>query len=298
EPECCRRDVEKDEVGDRTMEHAVDGIAGSPSDDQAKRCGGQPRGRPREPDQQQEHCRDLDREQHPLPQWSILLEQAIADALVPGHNQVEKRREPHRRAGGQVKDVKEPELRGLVEGGAYDCHKQAKTRQRSHHGLQPTLTYTAALLRAAFHSRSALASRGVTSGKPGSEPTLGRIFHERSQRLPSARRTSTATPATSSSRKAPGGPSVSTRVAAEVIETSARSTSTTASNSAGLLTWIIGSASSGAPMRLAARSISSAPVTTRRTMRTLRHFSASASSRPAAGISGNCSRCTEASGDG
>ena len=38
---------------------------------------------------------------------------------------------------------------------------------------------------------------------------------------------------------------------------------------------------------LCARSISSAPVTTRRTRRTLRHFSASASSRQDAGISGN-----------
>ncbi len=47
-----------------------------------------------------------------------------------------------------------------------------------------------------------------------------------------------------------------------------------------------------------ARAISSAPVTTRRTVRTLRHFSASASSRQAAGTSGNVSRCTEPSADG
>ncbi len=46
-------------------------------------------------------------------------------------------------------------------------------------------------------------------------------------------------------------------------------------------------------MRLPARSISIAPVTTRRTWRTLRHFSASASLRQAAGMSGNSSRCTE-----
>ena len=48
-------------------------------------------------------------------------------------------------------------------------------------------------------------------------------------------------------------------------------------------------------MRFPARSISSAPVTTRRTLRTLRHFSASASSRQDAGSSGNNSRCTEPS---
>ena len=48
-------------------------------------------------------------------------------------------------------------------------------------------------------------------------------------------------------------------------------------------------------MRFPARSISSAPVITRRTLRTLRHFSASASSRQAAGTCGNSSRCTEPS---
>ena len=45
----------------------------------------------------------------------------------------------------------------------------------------------------------------------------------------------------------------------------------------------MGAASSEEPMRLCARSISSAPVTTRRTVRTLRHFSASASLRHSAG---------------
>ena len=57
----------------------------------------------------------------------------------------------------------------------------------------------------------------------------------------------------------------------------------------------MGAASSEAPMRLAARSTSSAPVTTRRTRRTLRHFSASLSSRQVFGTSGNSSRCTEPS---
>ena len=47
-------------------------------------------------------------------------------------------------------------------------------------------------------------------------------------------------------------------------------------------------------MRFAARSTSSAPVTTRRRLRSLRHFSASASSRQDAGTSGNDSRCTDA----
>ena len=46
-------------------------------------------------------------------------------------------------------------------------------------------------------------------------------------------------------------------------------------------------------MRFSRRSTSSAPVTTLRTARIFRHFSASASSRHSAGTSGNCSRWTE-----
>src|SRR5205807_2405979 len=69
----------------------------------------------------------------------------------------------------------------------------------------PPSGYSAAL-RTASHSRSAWASRGETSGYSGSEPTLGRIFQERAHFLPSARRGSTATPGTSSSRKASLGP--------------------------------------------------------------------------------------------
>src|ERR1700751_4878053 len=46
-------------------------------------------------------------------------------------------------------------------------------------------------------------------------------------------------------------------------------------------------------MRLAARSISSAPVTTRRTARIVSHFAASASSRKSARPSGKVSKCTD-----
>src|SRR5262249_61080122 len=90
-----------------------------------------------------------------------------------------------------------------------------------------------AALRIVSHSRSAWASRGETSGWAGSEPTLGRIFHERAHFLPCASRTSTATPLTSSSRNASGGPSPSTSVAAEVIAISARSMSRSAANRSG-----------------------------------------------------------------
>src|SRR5262249_36373698 len=155
-----------------------------------------------------------------------------------------------------------------------------------------------AALRMASHSRSAWASRGETSGYSGSAPTVGRIFQERAHFLPSARRGSTATPGTSSSRKACFGPSPATRLAALVIATSARSTPSSAEKSSRSATWITGAASNEEPMRFCARSVSSAPVTTRRTSRTLRHFSASASLRHCVGTGGKLSRCTEPSGEG
>src|SRR6266851_478956 len=54
----------------------------------------------------------------------------------------------------------------------------------------------------AFHSRSACASRGETSGYSGSSPTVGRIFHDRAHLVPTAFSTTTATPGTSFSRNA------------------------------------------------------------------------------------------------
>src|SRR6266704_5345549 len=44
----------------------------------------------------------------------------------------------------------------------------------------------------AFHSRSACASRGDTSGYSGSSPTVGRIFHDRAHLVPTAFSTTTA----------------------------------------------------------------------------------------------------------
>ena len=52
------------------------------------------------------------------------------------------------------------------------------------------------------------------------------------------------------------------------------------------------------PMRLAARSISSAPVTTRRILRTVRHFAASASSLQSAAIGGKTCMCTDPCSEG
>src|SRR4029077_7860278 len=77
----------------------------------------------------------------------------------------------------------------------------------------------------AFHSRSACASRGETSGYSGSSPTVGRIFHDRAHLMPTAFSTMTATPGTSFSRNASDGASSLVTIAFEVMQTSARSTS-------------------------------------------------------------------------
>src|SRR5882757_2250273 len=77
----------------------------------------------------------------------------------------------------------------------------------------------------AFHSRSACASRGETSGYSASSPTSGRIFHDRAHLVPTAFSTTTATPGTSPSVNAPAGATSLVTIAFEVMQTSARSTS-------------------------------------------------------------------------
>src|SRR5205823_3446850 len=83
--------------------------------------------------------------------------------------------------------------------------------------------YTA--IPSAFHSRSAWASRGDTSGYSGSSPTVGRIFQERAHLVPTAFSITTATPGTSFNRNAADGGSSLVTIAFEVMKTSARSTS-------------------------------------------------------------------------
>src|SRR5467141_3845460 len=87
----------------------------------------------------------------------------------------------------------------------------------------------------AFHSRSAWASRGDTSGYSASSPTVGRIFQERAHLVPTAFSTTTATPGTSFNRNAPGGGSSLVTIAFEVMKTSARSTS----NSVSKIFWSV-----------------------------------------------------------
>src|ERR1700758_4203144 len=61
---------------------------------------------------------------------------------------------------------------------------------------------------------------------------------------------------------------------------------------------MIGEASSDEPMVFAARSSSSAPVTTRRTLRIVSHFAASLSSRNSVRLNGKVNRCTDGQSPG
>ncbi len=69
-------------------------------------------------------------------------------------------------------------------------------------------------------------------------------------------------------------------------------------SSSGSAMVTIGAASSEEPITLFLRSISSAPVTTRRTARTFSHLAISLSSRHSAGRSGNSRRCTDSPAPG
>src|ERR1700683_4593713 len=119
---------------------------------------------------------------------------------------------------GDVEHVEQPELRCLIERQHDNGRDDARAEVRAQ-----TVTPNA------FHSRSACASRGDTSGYSGSSPTVGRIFHDRAHLMPTAFSTTTATPGTSCSRNAAAGASSLVAIAFDVIETSARSTSNSVS---------------------------------------------------------------------
>src|SRR5262249_17965694 len=234
EAETRRRDVKQHEIGDCSVGKAVDGVADRPADNEAEAQRGEARGRPRQPNPQQNHRDRLERQERPLPQRPLLAEQAPADAGVPGQHQVEERGEPHDAARREIDRVQEPELGRLIDRRRRDDDDEGEAGEgppeqgpariggRTHgsvfrHDRYSRHARSSAAFRIAPHSANAGASRGETSGEAGSGPPLGRIFHERALFFPSASRTTTATPLTSSRRNASGGPSPCTSVAAEVM---------------------------------------------------------------------------------
>src|SRR6266508_522912 len=164
-------EVKQYEIGHCPIGKPVDGVADRPADDQAQRHRGQARGRPRQPNPQQHDGNRLQRQQRPLPERPVLLEQAVADALVPGQHQIEERGQRHDAARPEIDDEQQPELERLIGDGADERHGEAETGERApQQGWRPNRVraheghFHSAALRIASHSRSALASRRDTSG--------------------------------------------------------------------------------------------------------------------------------------
>src|SRR6516162_307192 len=205
-------------------------------------------------------------------------EQRALDAAQPiGQHDVEKRRDIlllARCLPGEV--APDGGLAELIQDD--DCNRRREAGQQHQPALAETL----------FRSTTA-AQRRHRSVCPSAWPTSGSTLQHRSQRSPGAAETRAPISATSGSAKAPSGTGPDRTVPAEVMQSSARSTSRTRSTSRS------GTNSSTAacrlePSRFAPRSSSSAPVTTRRRSRNVAQRSPSASSSQPAGTSVNSSR--------
>src|ERR1700730_1922416 len=175
EAEACGIDVKQHEIDHRPVGEAVDGVPDRPADDEAEAERGESRGRPRQPNPQQNHGDRFQRQECRLPQRPLLAEQAVTDAGVPGEHKVEEGGEPHDAPRREIDHEQEPELGRLVDRRGRYGHRErergqrppkegrARTGCRAHGSVFGHHRYSAAL-RIASHSRSALASRGETSG--------------------------------------------------------------------------------------------------------------------------------------
>src|SRR5579875_608386 len=208
-------------------------------------------------------------------------EKRIGNAGIFGIDHIEERCEPDRLACLNPISKDKPKLVCLV--GGERCARRQQPQEAGPHGHCPK----------ARNSRSAWASRGLTPGNSGSVPTSGEILQDLAHLRPCARSGRTATPKTSSSRKASAGPSPDMITISEVMQMSAKSTESRILRRLSSVIYTRVAASREEPIRFCARSISRAPVTADLTRRIFSHFAASASSRQKCGISGNSSRWIE-----
>src|SRR5215211_2329334 len=145
-------DVEMDEVEHRPVGDAVDRVAERAADDQPERGGDERVRRPPDPRREPDAGDDRERDEGPAAEFAILLEQPVGDAAVPDHDEVEEGAKPDRLALRQHVDEQEIELRRLIERKRRERAERAEAGRSGH------------AARALSHSRSASASRGVTSG--------------------------------------------------------------------------------------------------------------------------------------
>src|ERR1700681_3707528 len=108
-------EVEQGEIDHRAIGEAVDGVADGPADDQAERDGGHKGARAGHPDRQNDHRHRLDDHQDDLGDLAVALKPAEADPDIPCQHQVEKRRDLHCAAVGEVEHEQQPEFGGLIE---------------------------------------------------------------------------------------------------------------------------------------------------------------------------------------
>ncbi len=94
-----------------------------------------------------------------MAEFPLRLEQAVTDAGVAGQHEVEKRAETDR-VIGEIEGFEQINFAGLIEQAGDGRDDDAEFRQRA----KKIAAHYSAALRMAFHSRSALASRGETSG--------------------------------------------------------------------------------------------------------------------------------------
>src|ERR1700678_1918702 len=138
-------------------------------------------------------------------------EQAIGDARIPDHHEVEEGQNRYGLAPrhlDEMKDIEQKQFRTLVEGQGYGSAGKAPISRRH------------------FPSRLSMAAlqRRQRSSCPGTVPTSGRTIQQRAHLWPSARRKTAAAPRTSVSRKASAGGSSWRTAAPDVMAISARST--------------------------------------------------------------------------
>src|SRR5229473_3922276 len=266
-------------VDDRAETQPIDDIADRAADDEADRGGEKGRANPAEPDDQDEDDRQGgEREDQRIDPGAV--EEAKADSRIAGQHEVEKRADHGSMKGatGLAEKCQHQRLAYLIEDRGCRCHAEAAPE---HHPESAAL---------APQSRTS-AQRRQRSSWPATWPTSGNTRQQRSQRCPVGGPTTTPISATSGSVNAPSGGAPARAVPAEVMHSSARSTSRSNGRSRS------GTNNSTAacrlePMRFAARSTSRAPVTTRRTSRSSAQRAPSAGSCQALGTSRNNSRWT------
>ena len=149
--------VQREEIGHRPVDRPVERVAERAADDEADREGVPATPLPGQPEPKTSAGDEIEDDEHPAPGSSVLLEEPVGDAGVPDHDEVEEGRHLDDSALGEAIDVERPVFVRLVDGEDDERGREAQRRRR------------APCLQAPHHaarsiSRSASASRGVTSG--------------------------------------------------------------------------------------------------------------------------------------